>query len=108
MKVCELKPGYEIYNQSFDSVGIVAAVTEHPQHQGFSLVVWFLPLEAKWSIDCLSPLQEVGTLVESNQMSNLYLIFRPLIGELDRPGAPSKCNPETGYHTIPHKGCILR
>jgi len=108
MKVCELKPGYEIYNQSFDSVGIVAAVTEHPEHQGFALVVWWLPREAKWSLDCLSPLQEVGTLTESDQMSNLYSIFRPLISSLDRPAGPDRCNPALGIHVMPHRGCILR
>src|SRR4051812_35573671 len=103
MRVCELKPGYEIYNENFDASGIVAAVTEHPQHQGFSLVVWFLPLEAKWSLDCLSPLQEVGTLVGSDQMSNLHTIFRPSISEIDRPTGPSQCDPARGIHVTPHR-----
>lgn len=81
MRVNELKPGYEIYNESFDMTGVVAAVTEHPSYPGFALVIWWLPEQNAWSFDCLSFRQEVGDLCTTSRMANLRAIFKPRLDE---------------------------
>lgn len=40
------------------------AQSPHPLYKGLQLVVWRMP-DGTWSHDALSPIQEVGTVVDS-------------------------------------------
>lgn len=58
--VRELLPGSKVTLGGRSAVFISSE--PHPIHRGLSLVVWKLD-DGTWSLDALSPLQEVGELV---------------------------------------------
>ena len=77
MRVIDLMGGDRVQNGGMEAVYI--AQTHHPLHKGLQLVVWKMPT-GEWMHDALSPIQDVGTVVESTPHTRIVRLreaFKP-------------------------------
>jgi hypothetical protein len=65
-------------------VGIFICRMKHPLYDGLDQVIWYLPLESRYSFDALHFRQEVGEVTPSTQtdrVERLQTFLRPQVGE---------------------------
>lgn len=80
MRVMDLMPG--MVNQVGFQHGIVIAITPHPVHEGFTLVIWWLVEPKRYSFDALAPMMELpGTVQEFTKETLTENWYKAVRGE---------------------------